>query len=184
MAGCTFVPELFTRRARSTNKAIANNSELHSVVSSTREQEQAQEDQDGNSSISNNNYIVPNFDQTPRLVASDQSVHRHHRGTRHQSQRMDYRRDIGATRERHNNNHGNSRVSYPEFIEGHSRSVEGLESRDGIVRQAMTGGQGEGRRYGALPEGWSMFVAPEGRQYFFHAMTGSVQWERPTEECR
>lgn len=40
-----------------------------------------------------------------------------------------------------------------------------------------TGGGLERRR--DLPDGWSAFVAPEGRAYYFYAPTGSVQWERP-----
>lgn len=32
-----------------------------------------------------------------------------------------------------------------------------------------------------LPEGWSSFFALGGREYFFHAGTSFVQWERPTK---
>lgn len=31
-----------------------------------------------------------------------------------------------------------------------------------------------------LPENWSAFVTPEGREYFFDARRDVVQWERPT----
>lgn len=31
-----------------------------------------------------------------------------------------------------------------------------------------------------LPENWSVFVTPEGREYFFDSRRDVVQWERPT----
>lgn len=194
MAECTFAPELFTRRACSTSQAVvANTSGLHSLASCSRERQVQEKEYDkrGSSNSSNrssshsNNYIVPNFDQPPRVLSADQYVYRHHRDTRGQSQRIDDNRviDTEVTRECSSDHHGNSRVSYPEFIGGHGRNVEELESKDG-VGVAMAGCQEERRRHGALPEGWSMFVASEGRLYFFNAVTGAVQWERPTAECR
>lgn len=55
------------------------------------------------------------------------------------------------------------------------QSEEEEEEELGVGRGRETAGGG--RR--ALPDGWSTFVAPEGREYYFYAPTGAVQWERP-----
>lgn len=46
--------------------------------------------------------------------------------------------------------------------------------------RATTNGLDDDSWSGPLPDNWSVFVTPEGREYFFDARRGVVQWERPT----
>lgn len=71
-----------------------------------------------------------------------------------------------------NNKHGE--------LSGANGRVQSKEEEEelGVDRSREAAGGGLERRR-ALPDGWSTFVAPEGREYYFYAPTGTVQWERP-----
>lgn len=188
MIGCTFSPELFTRRARRRNNVLegGDNSKLQGAVSSsTEEQRHSQEDDSssGNRSRNNNSFLAPSSYQSGS-ISSEDSVYRHHvRTGRVSSQAIStgHRVPSRAVRDSINNNNsgrnsGCSRVPYPGLIESRGGSRSSVETP---VPMATGGQEKRQRRPAPLPQGWSMFTAPEGRQYFHNEVTGLVQWEWP-----
>lgn len=149
MAGCTFAPTLLTRLERGKRKSN-NSSARHTTSRGNAEVHQDPGEYDSSSNVDNS--IMSSSNQSALASAPSDRLTDNLVATGHQSL------------------HSNGERRRQERGQPHENDRHVDESR---FRQRQW------QRRPALPDGWSFFFASEGRPYFFNAMTGAVQWQRP-----